>query len=236
MINKFLIRNLLNIEFYQFLVSVCSIFDRHKIDFDRLQPLYEALESHAAQMEISLAAEKRNEKIREKNEMDRRRDRLHSRLFNYLKYITYSDEDPRYEDAQEVLQTLRAVGNPTQLAENRQTAMMTLIGNRLEPLRDKLQNIGALEIVDEMLEANRQFIILEEQARDVAATHKIENVPSAGNVRKEADAIYRNIVDAINAFAKLPHKTDKYREIVSDINLIVERYNQMITARKRSSK
>ena len=236
MINKFLIRNLLNTEFFQFLVNVCSIFARYKIDFDRLQPLYEELESHTKQLEISLAAEKKNEKIREKNEMDRRRDRLHSRLFNYLKYITYSDSDPRYDDAQDVLQTIRAMGNPTQLSENRQTALMTLLGNRLEPLREKLREIGALEIVDEMMEANRQFIVLEEQARDAAAAYKLENTPSAGNVRKEADAIYRSIVEAMNVDAKLPHKKDMYVEIANDLNIIVDRYNAMIAARKRSAK
>ena len=235
MISKLSIRNLHNSEYYQFLVSANAIFDRHKTDIDRLAPLYRELEQHTTQMELSLTAEKKNEKIRQKNEMDRLRDRLHSRLFSYLKYILYDERDARFNDAQEIMKTLKAIGNPTQLPENAQSAMMTTIGNRLEPLRDKLESTGALQTVEDMLEANRQFIILEQEARDITASHKLENVPSAGNVRKQADETYRCITDAINAYAKLPHEKETYRELATDMNVLIDKYSALITARKRAA-
>jgi hypothetical protein len=233
-INKFVTRNLLNAEFYQFLVSANAIFDSHKIDFDRLQPLYEALQSHAVQMEISLASERRNEKIRKKNEMDTRRDRLHGRLFNYLKYILFDETDERYNDAREVMNIVRTVGNPTQLSENRQSALMTTLGNRLRQANDKLEAIGAKEIVDQMMDANTQFIELERQVREITAAQKTEGMPSAGNARREAYEVYRTIVDAINAFAKMQHKKEKYADIVTDMNVLVNRYNTMMAARRRA--
>ena len=236
MIYKFSFSNLRNAEYNQYMKSVHDIFVRLNADRGAFGSLIDLLDAQLKIAETAMSAERRSEKVREKNDMDRYRDRLHSKLFNHLKTILYDEYDARFDDAQAVMKVVKEAGNPTQLSENRQTAMMTLLGNRLEPLRDKLQSIGALEIVDEMLEANRQFIILEEQARDVIATHKLENAPSAGSVRKEAENVYRNIVDAINAFAKMPHKKEKYKEVTNDTNVIVERYNQMIAARKRSSK
>ena len=233
MINKFLIRSLNNSEFHQFIISACVLFDKYKLDFERLAPLYEELAQLEKQMEIALTAEKRNEKIREKNEMDRLRDMLHSRMFNYLKYILYDQRDERYDDAQVVMQTLKAVGNPTRLSENLQSNMMIQIGNRLEPLRDKIQAIGALEMLDEMLEANKRFIDLEREAREITAAQKLEDAQSATKVRKSADETYRTIVDALNAFAKMNHKKEIYNELSVEMNVLIDRFNTMIAAKKR---
>ena len=234
MMNKITPRDLRNPEYYQFMVSACALFSRYNVDPERLSPLCEELDNHTRQIEISLTAEKRNEKIREKNEMDRVRDRLHSRLFNYLKHILYDETDERFDDAQEVMRTLKAVGNPTKLPENAQSAMMTTLGNRLEPMREKLLAIGAQQMVDDMLEANRKFIILEQEARDIAATHRLDNVPSVSNVRKLSDPVYKSIVEAINVDAKMPHKAEIYRELVTDMNVLVDKYNALIAARKKS--
>ena len=233
-ITNLLTRDLHNAEFFQFIETVCALFLKYNIDAERLQPLYDGLVSLTKQMELSLIAEKRNEKIREKNEMDRRRDRLHSRLFNYLKYIMYDETDVRYDDAQVIMNVLKMEGNPTKLSENKQSAVMTSIGNRLQTLVDKLEAIGAKEMVDEMMNANNQFIILEREAVEITKEQKIENVPSATSVKKQADELYKTIVGAFNAYAKMPHKKEKYEEMIVELNVVIGKYSALIAARKRS--
>ena len=76
-------------------------------------PLYDELGGLVKTAEMALSVEKKNEKIRQKNEVDRYRDRLHSKLFNHLKSILYDEKDPRFDDAQQVMRVVKDVGNPT---------------------------------------------------------------------------------------------------------------------------
>ena len=230
-----MIGNLRNVEYYQFMVSAQQIFNKFNIKQDVLGALYDELAALVEQMEQALAFEKRNEKIREKNDMDNYRDRMHRKLFNQLKSILYDDRDPRFDGAQAVMRIVKDVGNPTRLPENVQSAVMTTLGNRLEPLRKEMEAIGVDCIVDEMMNANRQFIALEIEAREITAAFILSDTPVMGNIRKEATPVYRNIVAAISAHARLPHKAAEYREMVTEMNVLVARYDALLAARKRSS-
>ena len=159
MINKFKIRDLRNAEYFQFVSSAYEIFVRYGVDRPNLDPLYEEARECLSDAELALAAEKKNAKVREKNEMDSRRDNLHSKLFNYVKFITYDDKDARFDDAQTVMRVLKEVGNPTRLAENAESAMLTSLGNRLEPYRKQMEAIGAQQIQTSFIQKNNCLIL-----------------------------------------------------------------------------
>jgi len=237
MINTLYIVRLRNAEYFQFMSSVRDIFAKLCVDREYFGSLNDELVEHLNAAEAAMALEKKSEKIREKNEMDRYRDRLHSKLFNYLKSILYDERDDRFDDAQAVMKVVKEAGNPTKLAENAESALLTALGNKLEPLRNRLQVIGAQEIVDDLMEANRQFIVLETECREIIAAQKLSNVPlSMAAVRKQADPVYRAIVNVINGFCNIPSKKEAYRELVIEMNVLVARYEAMIANRKREKK
>lgn len=231
MIQKGRITHFRNPEHYQFMHSADSIFLKYRIDPENLEELYFAFGAKCKEEEVSLAVEKGNEKIREKNGADRYRDRLHSKLFNQVKAITYDEKDTNYDAAQRVMNVIREVGNPTKLAEDVESAMLTTLGNRLEPYRDDLQLLGVQDTVDKLMETNRQFIALEKECREMSALN-IGKVPSVSAIRKEIDPIYRSIVNAINGYAGVPSKKEAYKEIIAEMNTLVDKYEALLSARK----
>ena len=232
MIIKFNSKNLRNAEYFQFLSSACEIFDKFGIDSENIGALYAEMRDCLRDAEVALAVERKNEKVREKNEMDRYRDKLHSRLFNYVKSITYDEKDPHFDDAQTVMCVLKEVGNPTKLAENAESAMLTTLGNRLEPYRTEMETIGAQKILETLLDANRQFIAIEIEARQITAAQNLNKTPSMTEVRKRASEVYRIIIDAINGQARLMTKREECREMITEMNVLVAKYDQLLMARK----
>ena len=237
MIPKFQMTNLRNAEHYQFISSACELFARFGVDSENLGALYDALAALLQTAEEALAIEKKNEKVREKNAMDRYRDRLHSKLFNYLKSILYDEKDERFDDAQVVMRVVKDAGNPTRLAENAESAMLTTLGNKLEPYRNRLEAINAQIIVDDLLAANRQFIVLEQECREILAARKAgATPPSMSAVRKQIDPLYRLIINAINGYFGIPSKKETCSELVTEMTVLVEKYDALIMARKRVKK
>ena len=234
MINKFAFINLRNSEYFQYMVSFREVLGKHDVVHDSFGCLYDALSDSLTLAEAALAVERGNEKVREKNDADRYRDRLHSKLFNFLKSIIYDDRDPRFDDAQAVMRIVNETGNPTRLPENAQSAVMTTLGNRLEPMRARLEAIGAQSIVDDMMDANRQFIRIESELREILTAQKLDVAPaSMSAVRKQIDPLYRSIVAAINGYMNIPSKADTCRELVVETNVLVARYEALLAARKR---
>jgi len=237
MIDIFSFRNLRNAEYYQFMVSVFNLFTKCDLIRVIFEYLYESMGANLQAAEAALAAERKNEKVREKNEADRYRDRLHSKLFNSLKAILYDERDPRYDDAQTVMRIVKEAGNPTRLSENAQSAMMTTLGNRLEPYRKQLEAIGAQQTVDEMLEANRRFITVETELRETLAAQKLSDTPlSMSAVRKQIDPAYSTIIAGINVFTGIPSKKEECKELIAEMNVLIARYDALLSARKREKK
>lgn len=228
---KININNLRNSEHYQFMDSACSIFDKHKIDSDNLQLSYDELKALCKAEEQALAVEKTNEKVREKNEADAYRDKLHSKLFSYVRSITYDEKDERYNDAVKIMKVIKEEGNPSQLAENAESAMLTTLVNKLMAHHNEVKAIGAEKIVQVLQDANKQFIALEKECREVSSGMQLTKSPSASVIRKEVDPVYRRIVNAINGYAALPAKQEMYLNVVTEMNTLVNRYQDLISAR-----
>jgi len=235
MIRKFPFQALGNSEISQFMHSAHAIFDQYGIDRKHLQPLYLEMAIHVKALEFAISVEKNNEKILEKNVMDGYRDRLHSRLFNHVKSILYDECDPQFDDAQAVMRVLKDAGNPAQMSENAQSVMLSMLGKRLSLYGAQLESIGAAAIVASLMEANREFIRLENECRQFAAVHKIIAIPSATTIRKELSRVYRSIADAINGYARTPLKMEEYREMVAKMNVLTARYDELLALRKAST-
>jgi hypothetical protein len=234
MILKLKLGNLRNPEHLQFMTDGYKLFLKHNLEAGELSPLYEELNGQVKLEENAMSIERANEKIGEKNRADAYRDKMHSKLFNHLKTILYYEEDPKYDAAQRVMKTVKSAGNPTNLAENAESAMITALGNKLEPYRADLAASGAQEHLDKLLEANRRFMVLETECRQLASTKSLAAVPSMSAVRKQTDVVFRRITGAINTFIGL-RNMDTYKELVADLNVLVEKYDRVLSQRKSSS-
>jgi hypothetical protein len=232
MIQKFKLEHLRNPEHLQFAADSHKLFVKHGSGTATMLPLYDNMGRCVGQEESALAREKRNKKIAEKNHADIYRDKLHGKFFNHLKSILCDEEDPKFNAAQRVMAVVKEVGNPTRLAENAESAMLTTLGNKLKPYRADLEAIGAQEHVDKLLKVNNNFIELEAECRRSASEKMLSEEPSAAVARKTTDAVYRHIISVINAFADAGNDRELYKNLVAEMNILVAKYDGLIAQRK----
>jgi hypothetical protein len=231
MIEKFQIVQLRIPEHLQFTTDSGIIFDKYNLESNVLSSFYQKHAFLRGQEEKAMALGVKNKKIKEKNEVELYRDRLHGKLFNYVKSILYDEKDPLFVPAQDVMSVIKSVGNPTRLSENAETALITTLGNKLEPYNHNLEAIGAKQHLDKLLEANRLFAQLETECREIASERTQANLPSVTAIRKEIDVVYRQIVNAINVFIQL-NGEERYGAFVADLNTLVSKYGSLIAQRK----
>ncbi|MDR1525736.1 MAG: DUF6261 family protein [Tannerella sp.] len=235
MIEKFQMMHLRNAEHMQFVTDADKVFGKHRAEDQILAPAYDEFSRLRLEEEAAMAIEPSNVKVKEKNVVEHYRDRLHSKLFNYVKSILYDEADPLFEPAQRVMKVIKETGNPTRLSENAESAMLTTLGNKLEPYRADLETIGALPHLEKLLETNRQFMQLESECRESAAAGKLVYTPSASAVRKQVDPVYHKIVDTLNVFIRL-NGEENYKTLIADLNTLVDKYDALLTARKGRKK
>ena len=230
MIKKFQIKTLRNAEHLQFVTDADKLFGTHKAENSLLEPIYGEFSRLRREEEVAMAIEVSNAKIKEKNAAEHYRDRLHGKLFNHVKAILYDENDPLFDAAQQVMRVIKETGNPTRLSENAESAMLTTLGNKLEPYREDLTAIGAAAHLDKLLEANRNFMRLEAECRDIVSTRLQTGGPSTTTIRKRLDPVYRLITDTINVHIGV-HGETSYAQLVADLNTLIARYDVLLSAR-----
>lgn len=224
MINKAKLESYLNTFHLQFLIAVCGIFKKYNAEPELLSGSYTELYALKDKEKEAMAREKKNEKIREKNDEDRTRERLHSSMFNYLKSILYDDSDTRREAAQRIMDVVTAVGNPRKLAENAESALLTTLSNRLSSYGEDLDTTGARQHLTKLTESNNRFIVLEKECREIAADRILADAPSTTTIRKQVDPVYRSIIDTLNALIKVKGDAE-YKNLITEMNVLIAKYN-----------
>jgi hypothetical protein len=233
MFHKCNLNNLRNADHYMFIYSACAILRKYNISIEFILKLIERLEALCKEEEEAFTFEKTIAKVREKDEADRYRDNLHRRFFNYVKSILYDKQDPHFDDAQAVMEVLKSVGNPTQLPENVESTLLIALGNKLEACSASVAAIGAKPMLDALLTANRKFMGLEQETREMTFVKKA-NQQSVTAVRKKVDPVYRAIVGIINGLIELPEEKEAFKDLISEMNILIAKYELLILARKNA--
>ncbi|MDR3272885.1 MAG: DUF6261 family protein [Flavobacteriaceae bacterium] len=235
MIKKIKLMHLRNAEHFQYMVGANQIFDKYGFASQLLSPSYGELSRLRNEEEKSMAIERNNAKIKEKSVTDHFRDKLHSKLFNSVKVILYDETDPSFDMAQRVMAVIKSVGNPRNLAENAESAMLTTLTNKLEPYRADMEAMSVLPHLDKLTEANLHFIQLETECREIVSIRAVVNVPSVAVIRKQIDPVYHTIIDYLNVHIKLNGDTD-CQSLVAELNTLVEKYDTLLAQRKVHTK
>jgi metal-dependent amidase/aminoacylase/carboxypeptidase family protein len=95
-----------------------------------------------------------------------------------------------------------------------------------------MEATGAQVHLDKLMEANNRFIQLEAECRGIVSARTQVNM---ADIRKQSDAVYRSITDAINVFIKL-NGEERYKSLVADINTLVDKYEALLAQRKGRAK
>jgi len=233
-IKKLTLAHLRNAEHQRFVDDADKIYDKYQLELQLMSPFYAEFKRLKEEEAKSMTVERNNAKVKEKGRAERNRDKLHSKLFNSVKYITYDESDPLFEAAQRVMTVIKSVGNPKHLAENAESSMLINLGVKLEPYRADLEALGVQVHLDKLLDANNEFIQLEMECRDIVTARSLANTLSMVAVRREIDAVHRTIVAGFNMQIKLKGEED-YRTFVADLNTLIDRYESLLAQRKTRS-
>jgi hypothetical protein len=87
-----------------------------------------------------------------------------------------------------------------------------------------------------MNEANRQFMQVEAEYREMIAMNKISDAPTSMRaVRQQLDPVYRAIRGNVNGLLLIPEEAETNKELVAEMNVLIARYDAMLAARKRTT-
>jgi hypothetical protein len=89
--------------------------------------------------------------------------------------------------------------------------------------------------LDKLIEANRRFMELEKECRDIAGERSAVKSPSVATIHKQTDIVYCLIVNSINMFITWEGEAS-YRTLISDLNILVEKYDNILARRTGKKK
>jgi hypothetical protein len=230
MINKFSMNYLRNAECLAFMLAANDLIIKHKIFSEALAPLQERWNALLQTAAKALKVEEQNETVRLKNEADRYRDKLHGKLFNYLKSILCDEQDPRFDGAQQLMYIVKEAGNPIRLPENAESVLLAKLCNSLTAVSETLEAVGAAEIVSGILKANQHFVELEKKCRETVSDKQLDGIPSLSAVCREMIPAYTVIADYVNVSVRISQ--DAYREFIVEMNVLTAKYDAILSARK----
>ena len=160
---------------------------------------------------------------------DTRRDSLYRGLALRIEACLHSPDENERNMATRVQLILDHYGNFTDKPYNEETATLY---NLLQDLYDRCGNelvqLNAKIFTEALRDANEEFKTLMAQRFDAGAVQQYEKMKT---LRKEADAVYRKIMAAVNASIVL-HGANGYADFVNKLNERTAYYNNTLAARK----
>ncbi|MDR0603457.1 MAG: DUF6261 family protein [Bacteroidales bacterium] len=165
-----------------------------------------------------------------------RRDGIRVRAYSafkaYVKVYLNDENEEIVEAAEHVIAIIRSMerehGNPVSLGLVKgSTALLSLLRN-LEPYSADIERIGATARLKKLAEANQSFIDLQFERYTEKSEKPSGDVKAA---RAEADAIYKDIVNRINAQILLT-PNEAFTPYVKTQNAIIDRYRLIVAQRK----
>ena len=166
-------------------------------------------------------------------EADRRRDNIFSGMVNVYKGALKHFDAEKAAAARELKPVFDTYGNLAAKPFNEQSAAVI---NLLQELTGKYagycQTIGITEWVSALADANNAVIALMHDRYDEGAERCDIVLRTA---RLKVDDAYRAVVERVNALVVV-EGTERYEEFITTLNLIVEKYANIIAQRAGKSK
>jgi hypothetical protein len=168
----------------------------------------------------------------ESTRRDASRDRAYSAFKSYVKVYLNDDNEENTEAAERIMSIIRStereLGNPLHLGLTKESTVLLSLLRNLEPCLTDVERIGATGRLKKLEEANQAYIDLQFERYVKKGEKPSGDVKAA---RAVADAVYKDIVNRINAQILLT-QNEAFAPYVKTQNAIIERYRLIVAHRK----
>jgi hypothetical protein len=217
-------------------VSFMSETDRQIVanDVDKmgLGGLYPLFNSGLTLVQQTHSVSLGNPLTENKDKAEHYRDTRYTAFVLSVRSATYDSDPAISEAAERVLKVVDDIGNPTKLSDSKETSELFNLKTNLQPYSADLQFIGADGRFAELMNANDEFIRLQNKWYKVGGEKLSGNMFAA---RRQLDPVYRNIVNCINSFAAL-NGVAAYESFILAHNELIAQYRTIIAQRKTRAK
>jgi hypothetical protein len=167
-----------------------------------------------------------------KDNAEHHRDNRYMAFSISARNATYDSDPAISEAADRVLKVIDEIGNPIKLSDSKETAELLNLQTNLQPLAAEIELIGAGGRLTELVEANEEFIRLQDEWYKVGGEKPSGNMLTA---RRQLDPVYRNIVNCINSFTALNGPAN-YESFIAAHNKLIAQYRTIVAQRKTKAK
>lgn len=161
-------------------------------------------------------------------ESDSLRDRKYASFVSLVRAMTTDDDPETAAAAQQVMDIVSRIPNPTQLGDNTETSKINTLVENLQPYVLQIERIGAATRFQGMDQANRDF------ARIQDARYTAESAKASGNMKSAVaqwKPVYKSLVQRVNALIEV-HGETSYKQFADAHNQAITHYRNIIKQRR----
>ncbi len=159
---------------------------------------------------------------------DSRRDKKYASFVSLVRAMVVDDDEEIALAAQQVMDVISKIPNPTQLGDNTETSKINTLVENLLPFTGQIERIGATARFQGMNQANKDF------ARVQDTRYTAESAKASGNMKSafvQWKPVYKSVVKRINALIEVYGETP-YKQFADAHNQTITHYKNIIKQRK----
>ena len=228
------IQSLQNHEHYGFISEL--VLDLEKANIDALEKLLKKLSPLAEEEKKALDYIVKSEHTKQLSDLDRTIDNYYRGLLACINSSKYSPVKEEKEASDLLRILLKSYGYfISKSYEIQHSKILNLIKDtRSEKYKKASELVGIVRWVNWLEEENRNFMEIYRTRRDEKASTQA-NIRPLKSVRKEADEVYREIVNHLNALAIL-QPSDELIQLIARINVLIDKLSAAMAKRSTRAK
>ncbi len=166
--------------------------------------------------------------VAEVRESDSLRDKKYASFVSLVRAMSVDDDEEIAQAAQQVLDIISKIPNPTRLGDNTETSKINTLVENLLPFAGQIERIGATARFQGMNQANKDF------ARMQDTRYTAESAKASGNMKSaivQWKPVYKSVVKRVNALIEVYGETP-YKQFADAHNQAITHYKNIIKQRK----
>ncbi|MDR1593921.1 MAG: DUF6261 family protein [Prevotellaceae bacterium] len=195
------------------------------LGIEAIHPLYSDLTDKLEQTYQVAAG---NPVTAEKEKAEYHRGNRYGAFVAFVRNALYDSNPVIAEAAENIMDAVNSMGNPTKLGDSKETAELHSLVARLDPLSSQIAVIGAGNRLQELDFANREFERLQNEWYKAGAQKLPGNLFA---IRKQWTPVYKSIMYHINALIEI-NGVEPYKAFADAHNKTIASYRNILAQRK----
>ncbi len=227
------LRRIRNDEWFQFMTEFKTLVERFDPQVLNIGPLFASFLTLYAEADETMVIIRKSAASDQMVDADSLRDRTFRGFADGINSLLNHFDPVRQQAAQRIKIVLNTYGNLASLPYNEETSRLTNLLQELSgPKANDISTLAMGDWLTKLQAANNAFEALV-QSRNTELSGKSEL--KMVEVRRQADAVYRNILERIEAFITLGEEV-KYTPFVSELNGYIDRQTNALAHRAAKPK